>query len=244
VADNTKRILRLHTNLARVMADNRFEDGRRKGPELRQLVIAYTWARFEIPGPDDDQVGKLHDRILVLAGLAARLRPSIGFRELIRADAPRFEPPGPRFGGSSWGCPSLMTRGPRAGESCGKRPSLSFRVTDPATGEWEDRGWCTRHRVDADQEWAAERGRVAAGVPTPLPNVGGLLPCYIRASNWPDLYESASIGWTPPEIGIVADDWPVLAKVHEHAPPQLKVLDGDSETDDDVVAVPRLRLVT
>jgi hypothetical protein len=235
MADNTKRILKLHAYLDRVMADERFADGRPKGPELRHLIVAYYWSRFE-GGDKEDR----WQRTLTLAGLQG---PSRRFRvqEVFRADAPRYE----QY--DAWRfrqCPSLMTRGPRKGEPCGKEGTRSFHVTDPATGEWEARSWCYRHKVDADEEYDAERARKRAGFPIPLPNVGGLLPCYIRASNWPDLYTWASYRWTPPEIGIIADDWPVLAKVaSKHMPkPQLHVLDGDGESSDG--DVPALRLVT
>ena len=49
--DRTKEILTLHGELAALMGDERFDDGRRKGPELRSLLVAYFWAGF-------DRVGK------------------------------------------------------------------------------------------------------------------------------------------------------------------------------------------
>lgn len=237
--DNTKQILRLHTDLARVMADERFDDGRHKGYELRSFIVAYRWARFE--GGDHETIWA---RTKVLAGLTAHGDNLTGHRlkELYRADAPRYEPASM----TDWRqhrCTVPMMRGPRTGEPCGKRPDLTGRITDPDTGEWEIRGWCSRHRDIGERVLRYERT-----VPKrePYPNVGGLLPCYIRASNWPDIYAAASYGWKPPSVGIEADDWPVMRRVVANAvlQPKFTALDGGGETTGTDAEIPALRLVT
>lgn len=240
--DNTKAILKLHTSLARVMADSRFSDGRRKGADLRAFIIAYHWARFE--GGDRDAMWA---RTKELAGLTGNRDDGWKLRQLYEADAPRFEPPNEK----PWArplCPVPMIRGPRTGEPCGKSDSLSFRRTDPTTGEWADVGYCARHRDIGEREFRNQRQQHAATpAPIPIPNTGGLLPCYIRATNWPDIYTDASHGsWKPPPVGIAADDWPVLVKVHEKAREARKgwsVVVGGQEASGDNTPPPALRLV-
>jgi hypothetical protein len=101
------------------------------------------------------------------------------------------------------------------------------------------------HRLHAEQArimYARERS--LTNVPEPMPNSGGLLPCYIRANNWPDVYVWADASWTPPYVGICADDWPVMAKVAK--PPMTKVtlsaIDGGREIAP-TSETPSLRLV-
>lgn len=242
MSDNTKRILRLHTDLSRVLADERFDDGRPKGHELRGLIIAYYWARFE--GGDRETVWK---RTMTLAGLRTHGGEDLQrhrLRELYRLDAPRYEPTDYY---QHWRSPCQvpMQRGPRAGEPCGRPPSLSFRVTDRETGEWTMRGWCSRHRAEGERVSRYERS-APPPVRKPLPNTGGLLPCHIKATNWPDIYKSADSRWEPPSIGICADDWPVLRRVEEHAVDarlRFTAIDGDAEADGTETPLPTLRLV-
>lgn len=240
MVDDTGAVLALHAQLARVMGDARFGDGREMGPELRQFLLGWCWAQFEEPV---DRMAAWK-RCLTLAGLSGRRssRESASYWRwmgLLRADAPRYQPP-------DWygfrQCEAVMLRGPRAGEVCGRSAGLTFRVTDPATGVWRMSGWCSdkRHRAEGA---ALERvQRAYRQLPVPPPNVGGLLPCYIPASNWPDLYAAAaSYGWKPPAVGIVADDWPVMEKVLAAARPRLVALDGDCEGG--AGELPALRLV-
>lgn len=197
--DRTKAKLALHNRLERLWGDPRFVDGRERGEDLREFITAWFWARYE-HGTVQDAVWK---------SLRARIRRS-GDQHylwgLYRADAPRFEP--------SWEayrrCEVPKTRGPNTGEPCGRANGTTFRVTNPATGEWRLATFCRQHDEHGRAARAAEQALV--NVPEPLPNTGGLLPSYIGASNWPDMYAGARRGWKPPYVGIVADDWPVLAK--------------------------------
>ena len=129
---------------------------------------------------------------------------------------------------------------------CGKRSSTRFRVTDPATGQWRMAGVCSRHDVFGRELRIAEKAlRQAGGIPEPLPNTGGLLPCYLNWK-WPEMYAQASPGWKPPRVGICADDWPVMARVTEMEPPALALLEGGGEAvggDSLPLDPPSLRLV-
>jgi len=243
MADDTKRILRLHTNIARLMTDDRFLDGREHGLELRSFVMSWWWSGFELPAGEQDA---RWERCLALMG--RRLDEAYWWvQSLWRADRPRFDPDHGRP--ERWArvrCCVPLVRGPRKGDLCGQAWASQVRVTEPVSGEWRVVGYCRRHAA----EGAAARAKAepATGVARePVPNVGGLLPCYVRASNWPDLYAGAQPGWKPPELGINADDWPTLAKVVRSAP-RLVGLDGDGDGEDDggvlVWSGRSLRLVT
>lgn len=213
--DRTKAKLILHDQLARLWSDPRFVDGRDSGTALREFINAWLWARFEHGADRDPMWAALRDRI-------PGSRNQHYLWGIYAADAPRYQPP------FEYGCVVPKTRGPNAGKPC-NRSGSTFRVTDPATGEWRMATFCKHHTLEADAARAAEKALV--NVPEPLPNVGGLLPSYIKARNWPDMYARARHGWKPPYVGIVADDWPVMAKAVK-APvvkAGLTVLDGGGE---------------
>jgi hypothetical protein len=111
-------------------------------------------------------------------------------------------------------------------ETCGKAGNRSVNVPNPVDGTWRINWYCSAHRELREQVIAEQRALTqAGGIPEPLPNRGGLLPCYLRW-NWPDLYAAASPGWKPPAVGIRADDWPTLAKVAVLAPPEFTLVVG------------------
>lgn len=216
----------------RLYADARFADGRDNGPELRGLIAAYTTL-----GLHGHTKGRWEAAV---AACATGRFTGVGWwvGSVIRADAPRFEPPRQ----NRWGCNVPKTRGPNVGKPCGKS-GTTFRVTDPATGEWSLATYCrAQHHAEGQAAYAAERA--LTGVPEPMPNVGGLLPSYLPAGNWPDLYAQARHGWTPPYVGIIADQWPVMAKVATPPvgrPVALTAVDGEGQGGDG--PLPPLRLV-
>lgn len=223
-----KASLALTATLERLWADDRFSEV----PNVRGFINTWLITRYSIS--DHDEAFQE-----TLRRLGAERR--YGWRVIVADDAPRFD--GLLNSDRFRRCPVPKTRGPHAGEPCGKSPARSLRVTDTTTGEWTYQGWCRQH----ESHWRtmAAREKYLTNVPEPLPNRGGLMPCYIRASNWPDVYVQAMSHWTPPYVGIVADDWPVMAKVAKA--PLMKValtaLDGGGEAPSDRV-VPALRLVT
>lgn len=203
-----ERIQAVHRAVDRIYADTRFAVHR---PELRLLAITAVWAHGSRTRWKDVC------RMLNLTPQA--------FWRLIADDVPRYEAD---YGG---GCEAPAQR--REG-TCGERGTTGFRVTDPADGTWRVASFCRRHRDIADRVQAQECERQRAGVPEPLPNRGGLLPCYVRWS-WARQYAKVSPGWTPPAAGVCADDWPAQ-------PPVLTVIAGGA--DRRPAQRPLLRVVT
>lgn len=236
MSDRTKAKLALHARLEQLWSDERFTDGRKQGADLREFITAYLWAAYE--GATGDELWESMRKRIV------RSEQQFYLRSIYTADLPRYEPVSFRQGDRWPGCPVPKTRGVNAGKPCGKRGRSSFRVTDPETGEWSMVTYCTAHKAIGEQASAAERALV--NVPEPLPNTGGLLPSYIKAADWPDMYAAVAHDWKPPYVGIVADDWPVLAKAVE-APVErfaLKAIDGGREAaEQDPTEPPVLRLI-
>lgn len=222
-----KRTLDIHERMARCMADDRFPE---TGPSTRLLTVTILW----VAGVEKPPQGEAWSRVRHLMNLR-----EYALGALLKADAPRWEP-GPDDYGEA--CEAPMIR--RAG-LCGGRPSphLEARVTSPADGTWRIARFCRRHEEHARSAARADHASVrAGGYPEPVPNAGGLLPCYLTA-DWPDLYAWARPGWKPPSHGICADGWPVMARVTAMAPPELRAIAGGSE-DGGEWAAPSLRLVT
>lgn len=204
-----EHIQAVHDGIARVYADTRFAAHQL---ELRLLVITALWVSDT--GARWKEVCRLLD-----------LTPE-AFWRLIADDVPRYEPPHDRGG-----CEVPAQR--RSG-ACGQRGTTGFRITDPSDGTWRLASFCRRHHEAADRAWAQERERQHAGVPEPLPDRGGLLPCYV-AGPWERRYARAKPGWVPPAAGVCADDW--LAR-----PAVLTVLDGGGARR--LAERPLLRVVT
>lgn len=89
---------------------------------------------------------------------------------------------------------------------CGAASHHRVLEKDPRTG-WITAHWfCKRHKEHADRvaEQVREQNEQA---PEPIPNRGGLLPCYFKA-DWAKVYAHYRKGWTAPSYGLCADDWP------------------------------------
>jgi hypothetical protein len=204
-----RNLLDTHEVIRRVYNDDRFPPPRGGVRDLRQFTITTLWvAGIERPpsGAWQSIAELMHLDCWEVWRISAE-------------DARRYAPDDDY----DRRCPAPMVR---RGGPCGRRGTYAFRVTDPTDGTWRIEGFCSRHGGYAQEVRAAELARSrAGGIPEPLPNRGGLLPCYVNA-DWPDLYAQACPGWAPPRVGIRADDWPVMAKIAEFEPPTLKVLAG------------------
>jgi hypothetical protein len=91
---------------------------------------------------------------------------------------------------------------------CGANSHHRVLEKDPRTG-WVTAHWfCKRHKDHADR--VTEQVRVQnEQAPEPIPNTGGLLPCYFKA-DWERVYRHYRPRWEPPKYGLAADDWPSL----------------------------------
>jgi hypothetical protein len=91
---------------------------------------------------------------------------------------------------------------------CGSPARHRVEERDPRTG-WITAHWfCKRHKDHADRVTAQLADQNAAA-PEPVPNTGGLLPCYFKA-DWAKVYAHYRHGWTEPSYGLCADDWPAV----------------------------------
>ncbi len=231
-----RHTLDTHEKIRRAYADDRFPPARGSlGADLRMFAITVLWVcGIERPPP-----GGRWKRVGEILHLDDRR-----FWWTIKQDLPRWEPAGSPM--AMGACEAPMIR--RAGE-CGQRSCTSFRVTDPATGTWHYAAFCRRHEDYSQEVHRAEQVRMkAGGIPDPVPNAGGLLPCYFNWT-WADAYTTASLGtWNPPRVGICADDWPVMARVVAMEPPKLVmhtggVQAGGGPDPQDERLPPSLRLV-
>lgn len=103
---------------------------------------------------------------------------------------------------------------------------LHLWEADPVTGWRTEHHFCRRHRPLYEQT----RARIGGGSnpatwPEPIPNTGGLLPCYY-ATAWEHIYASVQPGWTVPSYGVAADDWPTPGRGRTTRKPRLRVIPG------------------
>lgn len=209
-----------YDRLAALYADERFTNGH-STPSARQFIGAVYWSKW-LTG---------HSRwSTIQAHMGWRGPAGAAWRMLLCDDLPRFTSDG-------WPhpqplCEHVLTGGPRKGDSCGKPAKLRFRITDPTSGEWRTSGWCSKHYDEGlTVEWRENHRPDRDAAPTPHPNRGGVLPCYLtlsKGASWEDAYRWASPSWVPPEVGVCADDWPTLAKVRPVTRrPKLTLILGD-----------------
>lgn len=168
--------------------------------ELLMFIVTYAWVTY-VEGVTGDE---RWDRLAKVMGL-----DNGRFWAIIRNDLPRYVPP------------------KRPPGCVAPPPRTTFKITDATTGRWRFVSYCApRHQALADAAARAEQDLHQAGtVPRPAPNTGGVLPCHLRL-NWANIYKQANPDWEPPELGIRADEWPVMEKVAAAQPPKLKVVSG------------------
>ncbi len=206
---SVKTKLAIFAKLDRLWSDERFNNGH-STPEVRTFIELYWWAKLSKP---DDWWAEMHR-------LAGRKQAEYWARMIYREDAPRWEPSGLRSHVHRT-CDVML---PIAKRPCG-RSGTTGRVTDPQTGQWQMLTRCGKHGGWNAPEFLAERLLDKTRIPKPHPNRGGMLPSYISANNWPDLYAVARPQWEPPAVGIIADDWPVMERVIGESMPKLSKAD-------------------
>lgn len=183
----------------------------RQTPASRELILLLAWLICRDPARHTD-VGKprsVWERANDVLGVDFSRRRAPRLADLMAADAPRYEmdyAAGDRQGRA---CRAPMVR--RPGE-CGQPGVDAFSRVDADTG-WRSMVWtCRRHEA-----WAGQQQRIERAKPRvePIPNAGGLLPCYFRLDDeaWVRHYQWALRwqhvrDWSPPSYGLRADGWP------------------------------------
>lgn len=112
---------------------------------------------------------------------------------------------------------------------CGAQSHHRVLEKDPRTG-WVTAHWfCKRHKEHADRvaEQVKEQNERA---PEPVPNTGGLLPCYFKA-DWEKVYRHYRRSWMPPSYGLAADDWPSLEDALPRHRGRLRAIVGSVDDD-------------
>ncbi|MGV2914679.1 hypothetical protein [Streptomyces alfalfae] len=115
---------------------------------------------------------------------------------------------------------------------CGAPSHHRVLERDPRTG-WITAHWfCKRHKEHADRV-AAQVREQNEQAPEPVPNAGGLLPCYFKG-DWEKVYRHYRPGWEPPKYGLCADDWPTTSEVtgHPSRHSRLRVFIGGQSPED------------
>lgn len=201
---------------ARIYADKRMPPG------TRELALALAWADARDPDRHDKAKGGNLRRVSRILG-----RTRTGqwrYKLLIAEDAPRYEPPD-RDGWRTGSCegPRLRPYQPRGmtdyGKAmhaqkaegkplvCGTDANIAVVERDLVTG-WQRTHWFCRRHVDQAERVKEQLAR-AGDPPPPIPNTGGLLPCYFMPEALERLYRATDPHWQPPYYGICADDWPL-----------------------------------
>jgi len=114
---------------------------------------------------------------------------------------------------------------------CGAASHHRVLEKNPRTG-WVTAHWfCKRHKDHADR--VAEQVRTQnERAPQPIPNVGGLLPCYFKA-DWEKVYRYYRPRWEVPKYGICADDWPTADEALPSRHSRLRVVLGGADLEAD-----------
>lgn len=110
---------------------------------------------------------------------------------------------------------------------CGADPKSDFHLIerDPRTGWHIDHYFCARHRDHFER--VKTQLANAPEAPEPVPNAGGLLPCFFKA-DWAQMYTLMRPHWKAPMYGIAADDWPgVISGNMTPRRPGLRLVLGD-----------------
>ncbi|MDX3531174.1 hypothetical protein P1P75_33420 [Streptomyces sp. ID05-39B] len=107
---------------------------------------------------------------------------------------------------------------------CGANSHHRVLEKDPRTG-WVTAHWfCKRHKDHADRVDDQVRAQNEQA-PEPIPNIGGLLPCYFKA-DWEKVYKHYRPHWTAPKYGLCADDWPTVDEAAPRTYGRLRAING------------------
>lgn len=124
---------------------------------------------------------------------------------------------------SDWAEKEIAARDGVCGEPTNAVPVVE---RDQVTGQDRLHWFCRRHEVAATQ-LRLDLEVPNRSAPEPVPNRGGLLPCYLQyqddplGTRWIEVYRWASgrRDWVPPVWGVKADDWPAPEEAERLEPP-------------------------
>lgn len=123
-----------------------------------------------------------------------------------------------------------------ASNTCDAPAAWDLRLVqrDPITGWYIEHAFCRRHTARFEQVKA--QLAQAPQAPEPIPNWGGLLPCYF-ATTWANMYSKVAPHWKEPVYGLIADEWPsvgVKVPVVAAGRPKLRLIAGglDESTEE------------
>lgn len=224
---------------------------RRLPPGTQEVALAMGWVMFRHPdrpngGPfwkqvrrllRANEIGKPRVWDLIAADAPRYIQPGVYWSSAGDCEGPRLRPYQPRHQPARSNS-TIVHPGPgvppgpndhtRGGRICGANGSIRVVEADMVTGWTQDRWYCRRHAERASEVKAQLQAR--GEPPPPIPNVGGLLPCYFKA-DWEKLYtkavERAVHGphvWDLPYHGLSADEWPVPGQQPIPRRPRLSVI--------------------
>lgn len=232
--DDLRRLQTYDELVARIYADNRIP------PDTRELALAMAWTQHRATEQHTPHDPAFWDRLRDLLGSDHYGRPRL--TPLLASDAPRYKPPqgvqarsgiceGPRVRPyrprrqADSNCVVYRTPGhvdlAREERMCGAHATIKVIEHDPITG-WRRAHWFCRRHEDRAEEVRAKINTLGPP-PEPIPNTGGLLPCYF-AADWPAIYAEHRPGWQPPYYGVRADEWPRPEFDHVPRPPRLAIV--------------------
>lgn len=233
---------------------------KRADAKSRQLLLALAYVTTL--ESESATAKEFWRKVRAALGRDDRHRYTDVLRDLIEHDRPRYVPPDERPGGydrSTRQCigPRLrpykerlfkaeqLTLPERIAQE--KRDAEDFRNTSnvcgapgkhrvlekqPGTGWYTWHWFCPRHGDHAIRvkEQVAEQN---AAAPEPIPNAGGLMPCYFEA-DWVRLYRHYTWdSWEPPVYGVRADDWPIPGKEPVPQRARLRLVIGGADLEGD-----------
>lgn len=232
-----------------VYADKRMPAG------TQEVALAMGWVMFRHPDRPNGAPFWAQVKQILRANQLGKPR----LWDLIAADAPRYEQPGQHWSvpGACEG-PRLRPYQPRrqerhgstativytpsdyvptehdhtqGGRICGASGAIQILEADMVTG-WTRAHWFCRRHTERAREVKAQLDH-RGDPPPPIPNRGGLLPCYFKA-DWATLYTQAvdravnaphvPYMWEIPYHGLAADDWPIPGKQPIPRRPRLSVI--------------------
>ena len=178
--------------------------------KTREIALLMAWLLCRDPNRFNVGVWKRAEAILGFEKYGRFTRSVAAL--LVADDLPRYEDDRTIPEWHDQTCKAPMIR--RAG-LCGQPAHGNSYSADPETG-WRTPVWyCRRH-----EGFGRDCDRMLAEAPEPIPNRGGVLPCYFRrkggVSSWVQDYRWAAhtadpwlrTPWEPPSHGMVADLWP------------------------------------